>query len=233
MIDVTVTVNPADIERFSQVMAKIHNTLSVPMKNLVQQAMKNALRGAAKNTKSGTARNYTVMEDKYKYRPIVEMDRAVDGWFWYITASGKVFRNTNLFGERAMRQGINRIISFYEAWNKEKNHWYWIPYMGSGRVKGFNKSSRVGKIPCAGAGKVGWYGALDKLGESEGSTGDNRKPLSTVQQSYTALEAGIAVTNLVDYVGKTSPESAAIGLRNAEQIMIHKFQKQMDLIGAY
>jgi len=231
MITPTVHVNPADIERFSKILAKISNTLGKPMKDLCRQAMIFGLQSASKATKPGTSGTVKGLTDKYRYRPIVEITNAIDGWFWYISARGKIFRNKNDFGEKAMRRGINRITSFYELWSKKKNHWDWSPYFGSGNPHGYDKSSKVGRIPHAGAGKVGWYGAL--RGSAFEDTGDNRRSLSVLQERYTPTKAGISVTNLVDYIGKTSPNSAAVGLANAEKRLVHSYELKMKAIEGY
>lgn len=228
MIAPTIEVNKQDIQRFADVIKKISDTVRKPMFEIVKQATVYAVQSTVKATKPGTTGKVSNMADKYRYRPIEQINNSVDGFYWYINMSGKVFKNEKDFGQKAMRKGLNRITGFYKYWNKKTNSWGYFPAT-AGKATGYNKSSKKGRIPNAGAGKAGWLGSYPSIGLPSEVNGK----LTVVQINKSDTEASIAINNLVDYIEKTSPDSARIGLQKAENKLVKRYEQQLKLCEGY
>ncbi|HCE42300.1 MAG TPA: hypothetical protein DET40_01975 [Lentisphaeria bacterium] len=232
MSTTTIKVNQADIDRVGRLLHKISYETGRDMFGLVRQAMIMALQSSAKATKPGKSGTATGLAKKYKQRPI--LSSSVKAGYYYELQDGKTFRTdeeiTLWHNSRTLQNVKRRLDKVIQWWNKKQGGWDYTAYTGTPEQEKFLK------IPHAGAGKVGWYGSLAKLGKGQGGYGDNNGgALSKAHIQRGQLEAGIAVTNMVDYVSKTSPESASTGLANAEQRMIKTFEKklQITIAGTY
>lgn len=232
---ITATVNPADVQRVGRLLSKVAFESGKGMFDLVRQTMIFALQSSAKDTKPGKSGTADGLAKKFKFRPILKSQDATKkraGQYFYEFQDGKTF-NTAVeipawqYSWQKIKRKIDKVVKW---WNKEINTWDYTAYTGTPEQQKFLKT------PHYGAGKVGWYGALQKLGKSTGGYGDNKAGnLSRTQVQRGQLEAGIAVTNMVDYVSKTSPQSAGVGLVNAEKRMVKTYENKlkMTLAGMY
>ena len=232
MSAVTIQVNPADVQRVGRLLNKIAFETSKGMYDIIRQTMIFALQSSAKDTKPGTSGTADGLAKKFKVRPILKS--SVKSGFYYELQDGKTFRSESEImpwkNSKTLQNVKRRIDKVIQWWNKEINTWDYTAYTGTPEQEKFLK------IPHAGAGKVGWYGALQKLGKSTSGYGDNKAGnLSRAQIQRGRLEAGIAVTNMVDYVSKTSPQSAGVGLAKAESRMVKTYESKLRiaLAGTY
>ncbi|HCE46172.1 MAG TPA: hypothetical protein DET40_21720 [Lentisphaeria bacterium] len=226
MSNTTIKVNPQDVERVGRLLNKISYETGRDMYSLIRQAMIMALQSSAKATKPGKSGTATGLAKKYKQRPI--LSSSVKAGFYYELLNGKTFRTDEEIMPwthgKTLQNVKRRLDKVIQWWNKKQGGWDYTAYTGAPEQEKFLK------IPHAGAGKVGWYGSLAKLGKSADGTNDNNaSALSKASIQRGNLEAGIAVTNMVDYVSKTSPESASTGLANAEKRMIKTFEKKLEM----
>lgn len=227
MSDIKIVANPEDVARFKRLLEKIAYESGKGMYDLVRQTMIMALQSSAKATKPGNASTVKGLAKKHKIRPILKS--SVKSGYYYELQDGKTFRSDKeimpwTYGKvlQNVKRRLDRVIQW---WNKKQGGWDYAGYTGAPEQEKFLK------IPHAGAGKVGWYGALQKLGKPAGESGDNNAGrISKVRVQRGNLEAGIEVTNMVDYVSKTSPESARAGLNAAEQRMIKTYENKLHMV---
>lgn len=231
-MSVSIRINPADVARVGRLLHRISFETGRDMYGIVKQTMILALQSSAKATRPGTSGTAQGLAKKYKERPILKS--SVKSGFYYELQNGKTFRTDEeitLWKHTKVLQNVKRRLDkVIQWWNKKENGWDYTAYTGT------PEQEKWKFIPHAGAGKVGWYGALKKLGKSAEGTRDNSAGrLSRAQIQKGTREAGIAVTNMVDYISKTSPESASIGLANAEKRMVKTFENKlkMTLAGTY
>lgn len=225
-----------DSDRTGRLLNKIAYETGKDMFNLVRQTMIFAAQSASKLTKPGLSGTADGMAKKYKQRPLLKSIEARPkkgklGQYFYEFYNGKTFRTAVeipswQFGWQKINRKIDRVIQY---WNKKENSWDYSAYTGSPENEKFKE------IPHYGAAKVGWYGSLFKLGSNASGMGKNKSNLSQMQIMRGSLEAGITVTNMVDYAYKTSPGSADQALQKAESRMVKTYEKklQMTISGAY
>jgi hypothetical protein len=222
-----------EAERLNKLLTKISFETGKDMYELVRQAMIFGIQSATKATspgKSGTAKG---LAKKNKFRPILKF--SVKHGYFYELMNGKTFRTEEplapwMYAQSAKGNIKRHIEQVIQWWNKKENNWQYSAYTGD------SESQKFLRIPHAGAAKVGWYGSLSQLGKSSGGTEDNNsRKLSRAVIRKGTRDAGIAVINMVDYVGKTSPDSARIGLENAEKRLVKTYEKklQMAIAGTY
>jgi hypothetical protein len=147
------------------------------------------------------------------------------GEYLYRTDDRKLVRLSEKLSPRsAAKRGMSRVEHAFKGWNKKSGGWKLIPYFGK-QSSGFDPKTRGGKIPGYGAAKAGWIHALRKLGKS-GDAGERQGDYSAVRRGIESL----SVTNLVRYVGRTSPRAAETGVRSAERRMWKSYEKRIDQI---
>ena len=203
---------------------------------IAHQAMIFAIKSAAKETKPGRGTNIARLPKKFRFRPAEKMPET--GYFWYQWMP-KGGGNPRFFkSDRKMRNrkgNLKRITRGIKYWNKKRNGWDYLPYVGTGK---YNTSDKRFRIPYAGLAKLGWLAALRRLGQNFHAFAMGRankvdeKYISTVVERKTAAGIYFEASNKVSYVAKTSPQSAAIGLRKArkrvEHIYLKKLKREME-----
>lgn len=232
-MNVTIENIRPEAERLSRLLTKISYETGKDMYDLVRQAMIFGVQSAVKATKPGKSATADGLAKKYKFRPILKFSQK-SGYF-YELMNGKTFRTEEplapwMYAQTARGNIKRHIEQVIQWWDKKANEWKYSAYTGD------TESQKFLRIPHAGAAKVGWYGSLARLGKTAGGVGDNNPGrLSKTVVRKGRLDAGIAVINLVDYTGKTSPDSAQIGLENAEKRLVKTYEKKLDMVlkGAY
>lgn len=194
--------------------------------DLNKQAMVFALQSATKATSPGAQSKVSTLAAKHKYRPIVGMkSQHAKGEYLYKSDSGKLLGLSSMLSRRSLaKRGFTRVESAFKAWDKKAGSWKLRPYLGN-KKSGFDPAAKGGKIPGYGAAKAGWIHALRKLGKS-GDTGERQGDYSDVRRGVESL----SVTNLVRYVGRTSPRAAEIGVQSAERRMWKSYEKRINQI---
>jgi hypothetical protein len=233
----TVTNIRPEAERISRLLSKIVSSTGASYNNILRKAIIWAAQSAAKDTRPGRSSKPSTMADKHRFRPIVKLDRSIDGYFWYDRGGGygNLFRSKNDISKKSQIKGnISKINRFIEFFNKKTSHFDWMPYVGSAGK--YDKTSKGGRIPHAGAAKVGWYGALNKIGKAADGTLDNDpNRLSILQEQYSSADSYIAITNMVDYASKTSPDAARSALQKTENRLVKDYEKRLNMViaGSY
>ena len=222
-MNVTARVNPSDVRKLTRMMERIAANTRKELPDLTKQSMIFALQSATKATEPGTSGKASKLPQKYKFRRLVKQP---SGSFYYINIKTGFIFDAKQKPKRAKQRGLRRAKSI-EIWSKKKGGFDYLPTAESKR----NKSKKIFKVPHAGAGKAGWTSALKLLGKP-GDTGEEKKDLSRLAVAKNATAISMEVTNLVDYVAITSPESARKGLAAAtkriEKIYLPKLEKKIE-----
>jgi len=143
--------------------------------------------------------------------------------FIYNHYNGKIERyNKFVPTKRLKREGFERIVTFYEAINRKTGKKYYEPL-----APGFSTNNNMARlIPNAGVTKAGWLAArgwLNLNGEKGLRTNTNRVNYSVQRKG---IDPYILIVNKVKWIRKVSPNSARIGIANAnkqlERIFIPK-----------
>lgn len=212
-------------EKLEKTLRAIYMNTNKSLPDLNKQATILALQSAAKHTEPGAGHSGKIssMPKKYKVRPLDKRKKPDNGHYYgYYSNSGRagIFRRDSKLKSRLVKKfNLTPIKSSVKMWDKKAGNWRFIPYW----EPAFNPKHR--KIPRAGAAKAGWLNALKQFGK-QADTGDNKGRLSRVVKRKTS----ISVTNMVRYVGKTSPRSAAIAVQNAEIRMRKSYRRKIDHI---
>jgi len=221
----TITVSQSDVARINEIIHKIAKSAR-RVKGITTQAMVFALQSAAKATKPGSGTSLKKLPRKFRLRPIETMPTT---YFWYrwITGTG----NTGIFRSDSQirdRKDITRIKRGIKFWNKKSQDWDYIPYEG-GAGK-YNEGEKRARIPAAGWAKLGWLKTLPALGGKQPDVSP-RAAVSTLTRRETANDISLRADNLVAYIHRTSPQSAAIGIEKArnriEKIYLPKLAQEI------
>ena len=218
------------IPQLMTVLEKMRKELNKKSKNLIQQASIKAIISASKATEPGDKTKVSELQQKYKFRPI-ETIKGV-GYSWYkkedegakpyffktkakITVTGKKAKNR--------KSKIKKITRGIKYWSKKSKRFDYLPYEGSGK---FDKSDKRSKIHFAGAAKAGWLRNLPpKKKKPDGLKA--KRPIHKRIERFTDVDQFISMENLVDYVSKTSANSAKIGIDSATSQMIKDYERKL------
>lgn len=223
---ITVSVPREEIDRLAAVLNKISGELKKSSASILRQAMIFAVQSAAKATGPGT-RTPAKLQDKYKYRPIERY--RTDPPLYINKDTGYMFSSD----KKPRRGNVRSVNRAFKYWNKSKGQFDFKPYTGTGTKK-YDKESKFGRIPHAGAAKAGWLKALNRLpgGPGYGDTGTgNAQPIVAENRSLTQHQ--IMVRNIIRYAGAISPNAASQGISSATSRMIGSYRKKIAELDKY
>ncbi|NLE06825.1 MAG: hypothetical protein GX638_18765 [Crenarchaeota archaeon] len=221
-MSITAEIPPGEIDKLKTVLDRISGELKKSSVDILRQAMIFAIQSAAKHTKPGLE-TPSKLQDKYKYRPIVDYHSKVP--LYINDSSGYVFSTK----EKVKSKNVRRITRAFRYWDKKNGKKGFLPYYGTGKKK-YDKETRMGKIPYAGAAKAGWLKALNRLPQAPGYSdagAETGTAMPIVIESRSESQHGISVENVIRYIGKTSPNAANIGLSSATNRMIGAYKKKI------
>lgn len=185
----------------------------------VKQASLWFAQSAAKATKPGSASTISRMTKKHKFRKVVTISKskqvAAGKNFYFNTKTGAFFETHLVYPVRWLRdRDLVRVTKFLEAIKRSTGKKYLIPVdPRKGRPEEKDR-----KIPKAGAGKMGWRWTAIKLGKRrKSSAGDVNQRVNTTKSNLNSDDPYVIIANNVDYVRKTSPDSARIGLKKTQK----------------
>ena len=227
-MSITAEIPPGEIDKLKTVLDRISGELKKSSADILRQAMIFAIQSAAKHTKPGL-KTPSKLQDKYKYRPIVDYHSKVP--LYINDSSGYVFSTK----EKVKSKNVRRITRAFRYWDKKNGKKGFLPYYGTGKKK-YDKETRRGKIPHAGAAKAGWLKALNRLPQAPGYSdagAETGTAMPIVIESRSDSQHGISVENVIRYIGKTSPNAANIGLRSATSRMIGAYKKKISDLEKY
>jgi hypothetical protein len=225
----TAHINPAQVALISKTLERIHQVTWMESKEIIKMATAMAVKSAAKATRPGTAAHYSEMAQKFRIRPVVRMSD-YNGYHYYEyfdrTGNRQVFRSRNVIHQGKRARDPIMAKQAIKKWNKRGGDWRFSPFWGDKK----DKKARNRQIPGAGAAKMGWYQSLPKLDPKNkfDTMGRYKKELSALTVNLQGTSPYVRVVNLVDYTSKTSPDSAAVGIRAADARMYATYLKKLD-----
>jgi len=216
-----------DVAKIAKTIDRVGRVLKKDAGGLLKQTAIFAIQSATIATPPGVMSKVSKLPKKFRFRPLVRIPD--DFGFFYATESGTIFKTKSIISRSsARRRNLKRVFKGIKAFNRSQKSWSYIPYPGGKRDESYKRF----KIPFAGAAKVGWLSALKRL--------DN-KPIDVGQDNYRSGKAYSRVTvrrdlveiiNVVSYVSKIAPQSAAIGLnkdaKRLEHSWIPKIEKRIE-----
>ena len=229
------TINQYDRERLKRTLNDIWMNTNKMLPDLVKQTTYWALISATKATEPGTKSRVSKLQQKYKIRPVVTVKQ---GLFYgntriYMKEDGSTFgsKKSKMIPKSSReKHGLKLIKKGYKKWDKKRKGFVVAPYFKEKR----DKSDKQLQIPHAGAAKYGWLGGVKKIGYDKGGWDVDRldseiKRKSNVVTKRNAIdEVSISVDNIIDYITKTSPSSAKVGLFRATNKMRGIYKKALN-----
>lgn len=211
-----VNVDQRQVVKLQRVLKRIEKTGKKSMFEAIRQTAIFFTQSASKATKPGTKANPSEMAQKHKLRKVITISsrkqKTAGINHYYNMATKKFFVSKSyLTPSRLKAKGWMRVTKFLDAINRKTGKRILLPH---NPTKG-KPSKKDRRIPKAGAGKAGWIGSRNKLLGKNGKVGDISKNVSALKVRKTGDNPFIQMINNVDYVAKTSPESARIGLKKA------------------
>lgn len=211
-----------DVKNLEKILNQTVTVLKKDMPKIIRQASIFALQSAIAATPPGRTTRIKTLAQKYRFRPLVDMPESAG--FWYATPTGARFKVPRQLSKgEVKKRGLVWIKKGIKYWDHKAKQWAYRPWIG-----GRDLSKKVWKIPFAGAAKAGWIAGYRKLnGPKPTDMGDNsetRKPYTVVTQTPTMT----SIENLVKYLAKVAPQSAAAGIHAAEAKMRHTYMPAVE-----
>lgn len=221
--------NGGEVPALRKSIARIARKAGKKQKNIARQAIVFAVESAAKATYPGAGKNVNALPKKYRFRPVEKIVNSTFFWYKWLTSSGKFgFFKSDQDIKNRKNGSLKKILRGIKYWNKNRQGWDYLPFEGAGK---YHPEAKRGKIPHAGWAKLGWILSLRKLGK-KAPLPSGKKPrgsISTCISRHTETEAYYEVTNNIDYISKTSPQSAAIGLQKAKNKIDNYYLKKFGI----
>lgn len=235
-------IDPADLERMRKLMERAVHDLGMSTRDITRQAIVFAVQSAAKETGPGNASSPKKMAVQFRFRKIVpykdsgmyspSLQRNVkDFRYAYRTSSGetKMFPTDVEISKKSQnKRGLRELKRNIEIYDRKLRTMRMIPYIGTATGK-YDKTSRVGRIPHAGAAKAGWLKALGRLPGSKPEALENPQYVPTPNVSVEKSKDTYAITveNIVKYITKISPNAAAIAIKKTANRMEKIYERKI------
>jgi hypothetical protein len=216
-----------DARNLNDVLSEIDKETNKSAKDILEQGMALAVRSAAVATTPKGNADIQKMGMAHRFRPIEKMVGVTEFWYKKENKKGKDFffrskkkiSTKKKIGKKGQKKsrGITKLKKGIKYWRKSKKRWDYLP---TESTKKYDKSIKNTRIKFAGVGKLGWMKALPQFRTLIRAN----KELNRVTKRFGGTDKSIRIDNLVDYVSKTSPESASIGIRSAGNRMIKQYK---------
>lgn len=230
MSDVLVTaeIQQSEIERMTRIVNAVVARLDKQAENIIRQGMIWAVQSAARETAPGRAASPSKLADKFKYRPITRYHGSLNRYAYEVNGKTRVWETERRLSKKSLeKSNKRRLTREIELWSKAAHALVKIPYTGPATSGKYDKTSRIGRILHAGAGKACWLKALGKLpgGKPDPASESAAAPRPHVQVAKSEGEIRMIVENTVRYVDITSPGAAARATTSAANRMAKYYSK--------
>ena len=217
---ISADIDRRDLDRLQTAMDRAAEELGRDMRSLVKQASIWAIQSAARETAPSRASSPSRLPVRYRYRPISRYRGSV---FIYAQNDKIVFKTERRLSKKSeTRRGVRRVRRQIEIWSRKSHSLISLPYLGSATGR-YDRQSRIGRIPHAGAAKAGWLRALGLLPGSAPrvNTGelDPYTPSPRVRVAARLSSYSIFIENTVRYIAQTSPNAARAAMSSTANRM--------------